>query len=462
VLQKNGKDIWAFSGQAAWRALTSLGDSVQEMMLTQDSGDVDDGIRATRLIKGPHLVPGLAKTNGYASLSQMITDGFDVIPGHPEGDAAGNFYEFPYDWRRDNVVSARRLRDLVERQLPRWCDYSGARNAKVILIAHSMGGLVCRYYLEVLEGWRDCRALITFGTPFRGSVHALEFLSNGYKKLFVDLTEVMRSFPSVYQLLPIYKVVNVDGEYRRVADTESIPNVVRARVEKALGFHRQIEAEVARHMNDSRYRLEYKTLPVVGTRQDTLQSAELANGKLAAGSAPPEVLDPLLADGDGTVPHVSAIPIELSNEDRELFVPERHSSLQYNPTVLGNLLDRLKQMQASGISAVRGPEPRPLAQRPAIALDVEDFYPPTEPVDLHVRLVDAVEQPGAIVATIQRVSEDDGAQGGTQLAEFRESSDGWTLRLDGLAPGVYRIEVRTRRAGPAAPAPVHDLFEIGA
>jgi triacylglycerol esterase/lipase EstA (alpha/beta hydrolase family) len=63
-----------------------------------------------------------------------------------------------------------------------------------------MGGLVARYYLEVLEGWRDCRALITFGTPYRGSANALNYLANGYKKLFLDLTEVMRSFSSIYQL----------------------------------------------------------------------------------------------------------------------------------------------------------------------------------------------------------------------------------------------------------------------
>src|SRR4029434_11089128 len=32
-------------------------------------------------------------------------------------------------------------------------------------------------------GWRDCRALITFGTPYRGSANALNYLANGYKKL---------------------------------------------------------------------------------------------------------------------------------------------------------------------------------------------------------------------------------------------------------------------------------------
>lgn len=33
VLQKDGKDLWAISGQAAWRALTSLGSSLQQLLL---------------------------------------------------------------------------------------------------------------------------------------------------------------------------------------------------------------------------------------------------------------------------------------------------------------------------------------------------------------------------------------------------------------------------------------------
>ncbi len=44
----------------------------------------------------------------------------------------------------------------------------------------------------------------------------------------------------------------------------------------------------------------------------------------------PAWIDPLLQDGDGTVPRLSAIPIELSNEYRDTFFAERHSSLQAN------------------------------------------------------------------------------------------------------------------------------------
>ena len=43
----------------------------------------------------------------------------------------------------------------------------------MIVVAHSMGGLVARYWMGPLGGWRVCRALITLGTPHRGAPKAL-------------------------------------------------------------------------------------------------------------------------------------------------------------------------------------------------------------------------------------------------------------------------------------------------
>jgi pimeloyl-ACP methyl ester carboxylesterase len=313
VLQKDGKELWAISGQAAWKALTSLGSSLQQLTLGEDNPEVDelgDDIRATRLMLDAHLVPGLVKIDGYSRLSQLITDNFEVVRGSTNGESPANFFEFPYDWRRDNRVAARLLKRLIDQKLPQWRTYSGAVDAKVILLAHSMGGLVAHYYLEVLEGWRDCRALVTFGTPFRGSVKALHYLTNGYKKLFLDLTEVMRSFTSVYQLLPIYKLVQVANGYRRVAEIDDIPGVARERAKQALAFHRAIETAVTHHLDVAQYREEgYKIIPIVGTQQPTFQSATFTNGRLTVSQQIPSGMDTLLDSGDGTVPYVSAIPI---------------------------------------------------------------------------------------------------------------------------------------------------------
>ncbi|PWT96406.1 MAG: lecithin--cholesterol acyltransferase, partial [Blastocatellia bacterium] len=359
VLQKDNKDLFALSWGAAWGALTSAGKSLQLMKLAQDDpngGDLDDGITAPRLMNDAHLIPGFFKIDGYTHVSQFIRNSFDVVPGDVfDSTKPANYFEFPYDWRRDNRVAALRLKTLIDTRLPQWKERSGYDQAKVVLVGHSMGGLVSRYYLEKLDGWRDARALITFGTPYRGSVNALSFLANGYKKRFIDLTEVLRSFTSSYQLLPIYKVVKVGNEFRRIEEL-NIPGVDSARAAQArTEFHGAIQEAVESHQNDADYLKSYKIVPIVGTRQPTLQSAAFEGGTLTPNEIVPSENeeDQLLAEGDGTVPRLSATPIELSEEYRETYFAEHHASLQNNDSVLADLSNRLRQMQTN-LSQFRG------------------------------------------------------------------------------------------------------------
>jgi hypothetical protein len=458
VLQKDGKDVWAISGQAAWAWLRSLGDSLQDLVL---EGDDPGGVVAARVMPDAHVVPGLVRIDGYSATAKMVTETFDIVPGSISEARPTNFIEFPYDWRLDNRINAQRLADLVYDRLQRWREYSGNSSAQVIFLAHSMGGLVVRYFLEVLEGWRDCRALITFGTPYRGSLNALNFLANGYKKLFMDLSEVMRSFPSMYQLLPIYRALRVGEDYVRVAEAGTVPGVELVWVADALTFHREIEAKVNEHRKDSDYLDRgYVIVPVVGTRQPTMQSAVLADGRVTAHPQPPDWMDPQLADGDGTVPRASAIPIELSDAYRDSFVPERHGSLQCNRSVLDNVRGRLEQMQVRGLREVRAPEESPAAaERPAIALDLDDLYTTGERVTLRAQLVNVQGSQGPLQARIESAGAPSAAP--VPVREFTEAQDGWTLEVEGLPPGLYRAEVRTEKAGPLAPSPVHDLFEVG-
>lgn len=464
VLQRDGRDVWAISGQAAWRALRSLGASLQSLTLGDDDPELDDlgdGVRASRVVDDAHLVPGLVKIDGYTTLARLITDTFQVVRGDVAGGPPGNFYEFPYDWRRDNRASARQLKALVDRVLPQWRETTGASDAKVILMAHSMGGLVARHYLEVLDGWPRCRALITFGTPYRGSLNAAGFLVNGYKKLFQDLSEMMRSFTSVYQLLPIYPAVwsDAEAEFRRVAELAGIPGVDQGKAADALGFHRAIERQVEAHQSEAAYLTGYKTLPIVGTRQPTSQSAVLHDGRLTMSPELPNGMDEILRDGDGTVPRASAIPIELSDAYSDTFVAERHGSLQCHAGVLDDLRERLKQMQVVGLGKVRGPAPSMAGERQAaISLELDDLYLPGEPVQLRAKLVnhDGPDPPPvAVIAPATPAAGDSALR-----TPFVEDGDSWVLSVEGLTPGLYRVEVRPATGGPAAPGAVHDLFEV--
>ncbi|MGB3759284.1 MAG: lecithin--cholesterol acyltransferase [Rivularia sp. (in: cyanobacteria)] len=456
VLQKDGKDIWAVSGQAFWQILTSLGDSIQQLKLTQDDPEaesLEDGIKAVRIARDTHLIPGLIKVDGYTKTSRLITDNFDVISGNIYEDAddkAANFYHFPYDWRRDNRVSAGILKRLLDKRLKTWREFSGVPDAKVILLAHSMGGLVSRYYLEVLEGWKNCKALFTFGTPYRGSLNSVNFVENGYKKLFLDLTEVMRSFTSVYQLFPIYEILKVGDKYHRIAEADNLPYIDKQRAANALAFHREIEAAVKANWNNENYRNNYKTIPIIGIQQPTFQSALLVDGKLTVSEDLPSILQsrPDLSDGDGTVPQVSAIPIELSNSLNNNFIAEKHGSLQNQNQILEDLLNRLKlsQFDLGGIRA-------PLS---AISLSLDDLYLADEVVKMRARVISQSPISGKLKATITSVSD----EANTFRFDFEEREKEWSLAIDDLKPGLYRLKVETENSGQQFPTPVHDLFEV--
>jgi pimeloyl-ACP methyl ester carboxylesterase len=450
VLQHDGRDVWAVSRGGVWGAITSLGRSFDRLALRDDDPDVDDlgdGVTAPRLMDDVHMIPGLVKIDGYSRLVRMLSDGFEVVVGDADDDRPANLLPFPYDWRRDNRVAARRLARMIERALPRWREHTGAEDAKVILIAHSMGGLVSRHYLEVLGGWEHCRALITFGTPYRGSPNALGYLANGFRKLALDLTEVLRSCTSVYQLLPIYRSIRTEDGWARAAEL-TLPNVDPDRARAALTFHRDIETAVSRRGTDDGYTL----LPFVGTRQRTSLSARLENGHLSLVSDAPQGVDAELADGDGTVPRLSAIPIELSNAYRDTFVAERHSSLQCHAGTLTDLRERLRQMQTRGLESIRGPAIAPERQRAAaIALEVDDLYLRDEPVSIGGRIVgEGTDVP--LVATV-------GLADGTAAVDTAGLVAG-EVEFTGIAPGTYRVEVRPARFTPGGPDPVHDLFEV--
>jgi pimeloyl-ACP methyl ester carboxylesterase len=451
------KDLWAISGQALWQAVKSIGGSLQELAVPrhdpiQEAPETD--IVATRVILDFHGVLGLGKIDGYTEVARTILDNFEVTVGR-------GFEWFPYDWRLSNRQSARRLAEFIKPRLEAWRKTHGS-DARVVLVAHSMGGLVARYYLEVLDDdghWRDCRALLTFGTPYRGSLNAADFLANGYKKWGIPLstlTEVIRSCPSVYELLPTYRAIEVTGEWKRVEECGALPNMDPDYVKAGAAFHDEIEKAVDDHRKEAAYRDGgYLIRPFVGVGQTTLQSAVLAGDVLTASADMPAWVKNKAAHagGDGTVARASAVPLELSKEALESYVGERHASLQRNEYVLDDLCERLRTMQAGELEEFRGPI-EAVKQRRTIDLQVEDLFLPGEPVLIRARMSDGGELAGGLVATVTP------ACGEPQELRFGEGTDGWELTLEGLRTGLYRVWVRGEVGGAAAPTPVREVFEV--
>lgn len=419
-----GKEVWSTSAGAIWRAIKSFGGSIEDLELATD-GD-PRGVQATRLMPDLTIVPGLIKIDGYTRIEEYLIAQLGLERGK-------NYFPFPYDWRLDNRINAKRLADQALDRLKKWRASSGNAQAKLVLIGHSMGGLVSRYFLECLGGWRDARALFTLGTPHQGSLNAVDFLVHGMKKgigpLGLDLSPLLRSYPSVYQLLPIYRCIDTgDSAPSPVKDAAAagrLPNVHADRAQQARDFHREIEDAQKRNARESAYAENgYRLVPLVGIEQPTLQSARVTGTEV-------ELLRSLEGHddaGDGTVPRVSATPIELEGQEREVFAAEMHGSLQNGDGTLANLKGMLLAPKTD-LRKLRAELPT------ALSLDLDDVVLPGQPLTVRVR---AGEGNPRVEATLTHVPT------GKTLAEplVRAREPGWQHAEFDLEPGTWRVRVQ--------------------
>jgi pimeloyl-ACP methyl ester carboxylesterase len=163
------------------------------------------------------LFEGVLNADFYGAILETLRQSGGFVAGKPGEHAdpgVRRYYVFAYDWRQDNVTSAKRLDALIE-QLRR--DYDDP-TLKVNVIAHSMGGLITRYYLrygtvDALQGEGDfpinmagaekIGTAVLLGTPNLGSVSSLQSMLLGVRVGLGRIEpEVLATMPSVYELLP--------------------------------------------------------------------------------------------------------------------------------------------------------------------------------------------------------------------------------------------------------------------
>lgn len=202
-------------GEEQW--IGSLSDALfsdyQHLALPIDADRLepaDDGLQVTG------LTDVFAGRDFYQSILQILEEAGGYVraePGQTLPDAARHYYVFSYDWRQDNVRSAKRLSQLIEQIR---CDHQDP-DLQVDIVAHSMGGLVTRYYLRYGEtdvlndnefpinyhGADRVRRVVLLGTPNLGSANSLHTFIEGRKVGLRRInSEVLASFPSLYQLFP--------------------------------------------------------------------------------------------------------------------------------------------------------------------------------------------------------------------------------------------------------------------
>ena len=292
--------------------------------------------RSTKLLRFT-IVPG------YEDLMQgLSTLGVTDHRGDPRRPVPGaTVVAAPYDFRRSVKDAARRLDAVVGAHLAEASE--AERAGRVVVVAHSLGGLVARYWMGVMERWPWCRSLLTIGTPHRGAPKALDWWVNGPRLLGHQLTgptKLVREWPSVAQLLPRYEAVHDStiGEWCYPHDLP-LPELAGP-ARDAYALHEQIEQAWG-----DMPRRGPEMLTWLGWSHPTLESAVWDGSRLKVGKVRPGWLADTGWDrdlGDGTVPAISAVPIESSHHAGTITrLRERHVPMINTPSVVALLRDYL-------------------------------------------------------------------------------------------------------------------------
>ena len=424
TLRHRGKLVWAPSAGSALRAIHTFGRSIRDLQLPDGIGDdhPDDGVEPTGLMPDLHVLPRVwTPIKGYDRLlARLRSIGYHESIDDPDAPP-GNLLPIAYDWRLSNRYNGRRLTHLIEPALQRWRDQGGPyADATVTFICHSMGGLIARWYIEHCGGADITRKLITMGTPYRGSAKALEQLVNGARKglgqVGIDLTDLVRSMPSMYQLLPEYACLeHHDGLVKTTEVT--LPELVTSQVADGMRFHTQL-AEAESRRPDSLT----TTHAILGIHQPTATTARLIGSRI-------ELVNTYQAEdlyGDATVPIVAAMRPDVAMDSPLLRrVPDQHGNLQRNPAVL----DELHGILTASPIIIRAPHTA------ALRVDTPDLIHAGDPLAIHVATTDGTTEPVRITVTDENQKMVD-----SRIARPRNGAPATSL-IEDLAPGAYSISV---------------------
>jgi hypothetical protein len=418
------------------------------------------GVLRTVTVFPPFVLPGYDRLVAQirAEFAAVCVD--EVLPGRPR-DPRADVVLFPYDFRLGVRPAALRLQAEIEARLAGMSRPD--RAGRVIVIGHSMGGLVARYWLGPLGGWRDCRALITLATPHRGVPKALDWLVNGVHLGRVQLhrmTQVSRTWPGVYDLLPQYQAIlpaagpGAAGGARPAIGPLQIGSVAAegflAQAATAARMHAEID--VAWQELSGRDDAPSQTA-VFARGHPTPSRMVLAGGRLTITKADPEWLPNAGWRGDGTVPAISAVPPELAvDAAAHLLVPERHLPMAATPAVV----ELLRACDAGRpVPAVSGAAAPALAGRPPepwLGVAIDNAVQAGEPVPVRAEVLG---EPGSRVTDVGvRV---DGARG-SQTFRCERAGEQWQAELPGQQAGRYAITVSAARAA-GGPLRCGDVLE---
>ena len=285
-----------------------------------------------------------ANANPTDPSCRIVTCGLldEYLPMVSELDGEWEVLPFAFDWRLDIDDSARRLNDAI---------VSWAGGSPVHIVAHSMGGLVARRFIQLYtdtwksmadaQGLRRGGRLVMLGTPNRGSF-AIPFVLTGAEKTvrmlerfdlkhdMDELLAIINTFVGSYQMLPTPRLPFGDDRlqlYKQPA-WGKYP-VAQPNLDRGRKFQESMDDVL------SSERLLY----VAGYDQPTPYRVRV--------DGPGDFSYQETLNGDGRVPH----ELGLLPSVKTFYVREKHGDLPRNDFVLASIHDLLREGATTGLGA---------------------------------------------------------------------------------------------------------------
>lgn len=408
------------------------------------------------LVRDLALLPPLLTLPGYQRLNLHLRNAFlDAVIQTYRPPAAidprTDVLKLPYDFRQSIVAATQRLDDAVGEALRRRSTLGASRgpDKPVIILAHSLGGLVAGYWVTRMGGWRHCAAVITLGTPHRGAPKALDWLVNGVgvgRLRDSRGTRVIRGWPSMYELLPQYEAV-LDAQTGSAVELTCLPDALVAG-RPALAEYAPIFAKMAAagRLVHEQIRAGWAALdprqapalvPFLTRGHATPNLATLTGERLRVSKEDPPWRGNVGWRGDGTVPALSAIPPELGG-DPHLWrvVADRHGPLGS----IAAPIDVLRSYAGDRVPT-RGGE---LPDRPWLGLDIEDFALAGDPIPVEAELLPAPLPGGTAWVSVTAIEGVGGPVHRDRLTHDGQGPGGgsrWRGTVPPLMPGWYEVAV---------------------
>lgn len=408
--------LWGLRPSVLTRAWSRSGGMDGLAVTEEELAGKSTRVQATGLLTLPAFSPVLAGFEPYTRLvravRKVVADRSAVL-------------EFPYDWRLSVHHNAGLLAKAVDEHLSAWRQRLRRPDARVVLVAHSMGGLLCQEMAAIPGALDLVRAVITLGTPFDGAAKAAVILAegDGAPRPTRRLRRVARTMPGLYDLLPSYQCLD-EGDHVRVLTPSDVVGLggVRQLAEAAADDRvKRIRADLPRHR------------ALVGIEQPTLSSLTMENGTatghrytftLEGGDLaryPNGILKRPAGLGDGTVPRNSARPPSVP----AFPIAQQHTTLAHSDQACDFVCDVLKHGEADTGERLTGDV--------AVGLDLPDVVRPGEVWTAMITGIAAHHATCTVEGVETRVP--------VSTPQPRQEDGEVLVRVALPSPGLYRVRI---------------------